>query len=300
MLTYVFYNAFFLIGILAFYRFFAHYFPQRKNTILVFLICLPSIWFWCSGVHKDGFVVTFLGLSLYYLLRYCQRKKIRYGISFLFFVLATALIRYYLIVFLLPFLGMYLLSLYKEKHAVKIFVFGSLLFVILFFNFQVFFPNIYPAQFILLKQASFNSLHGGSFITAPKLEPNWLSFAKNIPVALNHCMMRPYIWEAKDAAYICSALETVFIFISLVGLLLSNKIKNYRQSLFLFALFFSTVMFIIIGYIVPFSGAFVRYRSEYFPLLFGVLIGGSSLVFLDKIEMFLAKGLEKKASSLIH
>jgi hypothetical protein len=290
IINYIFYNTIFFIGEMALFCTFQKSFPNRKSLILIFIFCTPSIWFWCSGVHKDGFVLSFIGFLLYYCMKYFDTKKWKYGIGIILFLFANISIRYYITIALLPCLLLYLLASKKPKHSVFIFTLGLLLFIISFFNLSAF-TSINPPEIICFKQADFLSAKGDSYIPTSPLQPTAISFLKNIPMALNHCLMRPYIWESKDTMYFICSVETFILFTLLLFLLFKIPLVKWRHPLFLFCICLSMIMFIIIGYIVPFSGAFIRYRSEYYPFIFGVLLGSSKWKILDLAD--------KKADSFI-
>jgi hypothetical protein len=282
--NYIFYNFIFFIGQIALFRVFAKQFPSRKSLILLVSMLLPSIWFWCSGVHKDGFVLSFIGLFLYYYYQYLQSYIFRYKLYAGIFLLFAILIRFYLSISLLPCAAILIAANYFPKKATAIFGLGLLFYLISFFGIATLLPSINPPAIIIQKQEAFSLLKGESFIDTPTLLPTTNSFIKNLPTAFNHCLMRPYIWEAKDTMYFLCALETMMIFILLVLLFIKIKKESYQHPLFLFCISFSLIMFIIIGYIVPFSGAFIRYRSEYYPFIFSVFIGCSNWTILEKLE----------------
>jgi hypothetical protein len=292
VVNYIFYNAIFFIGEMALLQVFAKIYPHRATLILIFIFFTPSIWFWCSGVHKDGFVISFIGLLLYYTMRWMDTKKRKYLLQSIFFLIATITIRYYLAIVLVPFYFYYLLSLYYPTKSFMIHAIGVSFFLLFFFNINTI-TSINPPNIICIKQTEFMHLNGSSYISNPKLQPTAFSFLENLPFAINHCLMRPYIWEAKDGMYLLSAIEILLLFITLLFLIFGIRKAALHQPLFLFCICFSFFMFVIIGYIVPFSGAFIRYRSEYLAFLFSVCIGSSQWALLQKIEEFLKRKLFK-------
>src|SRR4030095_14357212 len=60
------FNFFFFFGCIAFYRLLIE--KIKANTLLriVFVFCIPSFLFWCSGLHKDGFIFMATSLSAFY------------------------------------------------------------------------------------------------------------------------------------------------------------------------------------------------------------------------------------------
>jgi hypothetical protein len=280
--NYIFYNLVFFIGQIALFRFFANIYPSKKTIILLLLCFLPSIWFWCSGVHKDGFVLCFIGLMLFYLQRFKTIGHKKYFMYAMLFLLLCLLIRYYIIIALFPCLVMLLLSYKFPKQKLAIFILGTIVFIFAFFSISSIIPGIDPPAIICKKQAEFLSLiKGKSYVQTNPLLPTASNFLENLPISLNHCLMRPYLWEASDGMYFISGLETLCMFLGIIILIIGLQKSVVQDEYFWFCFIFSMLMFIIIGYIVPFSGAFIRYRSEYLPLIFGVLIGNNRWQFLD-------------------
>jgi hypothetical protein len=281
----IFYNFVFFIGQIALYNCFLKYFSTRKALLILAIFFIPSVWFWCSGIHKDGFVISFVGLTIYYCELFLSTKFKKYLLSAILCFTIAILFRYYIIIALFPAIVFYFICVRNLKYTKRIFFVGSIAFIMLFFTTPYFFKAINPAKIVAIKQQQFLNLRGGgSLITTPILEPNFVGFVKNLPVAINHVMMRPYITEAKDGMYLISGVEIMMLLVILLLHLYYISRKNTGIPFLQFSLFFSIVMLLIVGYIVPFSGAFNRYRSEYFPLLFGVMACITTLPFALKIN----------------
>ncbi len=274
----VIYNSLFFLGQLLILKTFNEIFPTKRTLFLLVIFFIPSVWFWCSGVHKDGFLMMSLAGFFYNLNKIVlnNKNKISSKILLAFFFFMVFAIRYYILIALIPAVVLFLINAKVKAHARKI----SLGFLALYSISILFIGKILP-QFNLLnvfviKQQQFLKLLGGSFIGLEPLHAAPLQFIKNIPSALNHTLMRPYIWEAKDALYLLSGLETIVLLAIMVYLILNVDLK-IKHPLILSIIVLSFAMFMVIGLIVPFSGAFVRYRSCYFPILFCALIAGSKV-----------------------
>ena len=71
----IFYNVIYFIGLLQLYKVFYRLQPQKKWLFVFSIFFIPSVLFWCSGIHKDGWVLAFIGLSCFYAMRYLDTKK---------------------------------------------------------------------------------------------------------------------------------------------------------------------------------------------------------------------------------
>jgi hypothetical protein len=109
---------------------------------------------------------------------------------------------------------------------------------------------------------------GNSRLPDLPLEPNLTSFITSIPKALNHIFLRPYFTEIKDMMYLITCVETYCLTALILFCLLKINRKESNHVALQFSFIVCATMFVIIAYIVPFQGALIRYRSEYFPLLF--------------------------------
>ncbi|MBM3432673.1 MAG: hypothetical protein FJX92_06715 [Bacteroidetes bacterium] len=71
----LFYNFLGLIGLICFYRVLANHFHTQKIAVAVSVVLLPSVLFWTSGIHKEGILLTALGLITYSLYFSFQEKR---------------------------------------------------------------------------------------------------------------------------------------------------------------------------------------------------------------------------------
>jgi hypothetical protein len=116
------------------------------------------------------------------------------------------------------------------------------------------------------RQNAFMRLSGNSYLPMGKLAPTLSSYLAVLPAAMNHIFLRPYPTEAGNPLYLFSCLEIVFFF-ALLLLAVMRSVSNRGDLigdplvLSLFAIAF--INYLLIGFTVPFLGAFVRYRSVF-------------------------------------
>jgi hypothetical protein len=116
-------------------------------------------------------------------------------------------------------------------------------------------------DFIVIAQRSASS------ININPLYPNIRSFLNNIPQALNHSFMRPYLTEHLNSLYIPASIEVFCYEIILLLFIFYRKRNIVLTPLIYFTVFFTVTMFLVIGYTIPIIGAIARYRSIYWPFL---------------------------------
>jgi hypothetical protein len=138
---------------------------------------------------------------------------------------------------------------------------------IAFFCLRYLIPALDFPEFVASRQRSFIALSGNSALNINPLYASFRSFMNNIPQALNHTLLRPYLSEIRSIEYLPFALElVVFEILFLIYIFFRKKVVQYDPYIY-FCIFFSLAMMLAIGYTVPFIGAFVRYRSFYFIFL---------------------------------
>jgi hypothetical protein len=126
-----------------------------------------------------------------------------------------------------------------------------------------------PLQVIIQKQADFRALGTAqSQLPVIELQPGVASFVKNVPAALDHVFLRPYLFGNPFGAWTALSLESLLYVLLIILLIIKSLCRKIQLSpLLYFAYSMALSAFLIIGYIVPNSGAIVRYRILFIPLL---------------------------------
>ena len=225
----LFFNFLVFFGHIILYRLFIKLYPARRLLVIIGCFLLPSTLYFSSGIHKDG--IVFL---------------------------------------LLPALFAWILVAKTKWPAASTFAAVYLVTGLLFFNINSIVSTIKPLEIITKKQTEYLELTGASTqIKLTPLQPTFKSFAGNAPEAINHSLLRPYLWEVPVKSMLPLCIELFFYqLLLLIFIFFRRKDFNPANSLFiLFAIFFTLSVFLIIGYIVPNLGSLVRYRSVYLPLI---------------------------------
>lgn len=265
MLT--FWGAYFYIRLLA------TVFPLREKIImLVFFFFIPLV-FWTSGIRKDGLILLSTGLFFYCVHFFAQTKNWKLLAAALIAISGVALNRNFVALSLLPAVLAWMISIYGRIKPLRSFIFVYSVSLVIFFVSAVAGPVNIPAKFVQ-RQAEFMALKGGSLVELDKLEDDPLSFMKLLPQALNHVFLRPYPGESQGALYIFSAVETWFVLLVFLLLLIFPQPllnKSLSRAVVLALIFFSISNYLFIGYTIPFLGAIVRYRIIFESILLALM-----------------------------
>jgi hypothetical protein len=234
--------------------------------------------FWCSGIHKDGWVLAFIGYAFLAAVRWQKTRKAYY----LFYMITALLLlfttRYFVFLCLLgPWL--FWLILDQTKYKIRWFALLYGLMLLLVFSLGKI-SSIEPINLIIAKQQSFFSLRGYSDMQTPILENNFGSFVLNLPSALDHVFLRPYLSFNSPLKYQVAAMDAWLVCLFSIVLLFNLKRNQANKFSFIMLFTFSLSMLLFIGYTIPNCGALVRYKSEFTPLWLSALIGLSDLNFL--------------------
>lgn len=266
------FNFLFFFGLIGLYRFFDHLFPGSKAFVLAALFLLPSTLFWCSGIHKDGLLLSAVGLIIFY----CQTILKNQPLLKHLFVLAICsllvfALRNYVLFALLPAMFAWLICLKTSFKPFTVFFTTYFLGSVLFFTLPAFTKVDLPS-FVANRRLEFLQLEAGSVANSFTLEPSFKSFAIHLPETLDMAFLRPHISELKSPAFFPTVLENLMLIALFIFFLyrLSRGLKASPAVLFL--LFFGCTILLICGYTIPFSGAIVRYRSLVLPIVITPLL----------------------------
>jgi len=266
----LFFNFIGFFGHVALYKIFIHIYNDKKWPVIIGCFLLPSTLYFTSGIHKDLFVFTLLGIfcySLYFIVH--SKIKNSYLLALCVSFTGLVLIRNFVALAIIP-AGIAFICCNKiRSHKLLIFfsTYASLL--LMFFLLHLIKPSFQPLKIITNKQQDFIDLpYAASQLDLPVLEPSLKSLIKNSPVAIDHSMLRPYIWEYPTTFLIPLAIELfIYELLFMVMLIWYQKAGRSLNDFVLFGLFLSLSLLIFTGFIVPNIGSIVRYRSIYLPFL---------------------------------
>ncbi len=262
------FNFLFFIGLVALFKLFLHYFPNKKWFIIVGVFLLPSPLFWCSGIHKDGLVLSALGALLYL---FHKILKIQFSAKKIFYILLCSLVlfslRNYMFFALIPALACWYIAAKIPNRSMSIFIisYGAILLLcILLVSLQ---NTFNPFNILAEKQHEFLLLGGNSTVIKFQLHPTLKGMLSYFPYAMDMAFLRPHLTEINNPAYLPAIVETVLLFVVMLSSIISKNQDVKSRAMTLFMIFFSLSILLICGFTIPLTGAVVRYRSVILPLL---------------------------------
>ncbi len=252
------------------------YYPANTAFIFILIFFTPSNLFWNSGLHKDGLIVFFTGMTIMAADKLIRNSKSRVWFPVLFLSLFLLfLFRTLNTMLLMPALIAWIwTSQYTGKTILKF----LLVYAVTIFGFflTIYLPDAYNLPLKLAeKQHNFLLIEASSALPLSPLEPNFLGYLKVLPRALNHVFLRPYISEINGPLQLMAFIEGTAMTILVAWLFIGYRrsLRNIPNSpVLLFLLFFSLSNLVVIGLTVPFTGGIVRYKALYTVLLLTAIL----------------------------
>lgn len=255
------------LGTTALFRVFRRHFPASMLTGLSVYL-LPSVLFWTSCVHREGAIYMFLGFFLYSLGRlshsaapvapgpYLRRRS---GLrSAVLFFLLIAYFRSSVALTLVPALIIWRWPSLIPRHKKLLLATGVGLLLILVLAAPLLLKSL------AVQQQAFRALSGNSRINLPILDGTLTSFLHTLPAALLNGWFEPLPGAGGQTVYLLFSSELLVIWAVIILVLLRlPTLTSFSISCILFAL----LSMLLMGLIVPFVGAIIRYRSIYLPFL---------------------------------
>ena len=241
------------------------------------LFLVPSLVYYTSGIHRDGFIFIAISVVLFLVHGVIEDKqnywkKILVIVMGLLFIL---LLRYFVFAALMLAIIPWIIYKKLQIHRFRIYLLSYAVAVTFFFV-TAFFPDAYNMPLkVAIKQAEFREIsrYGASAISTSKLHPDVASFFLNLPQALNHAFLRPYMTEHANILYLPLCLEILCYNLLFILFIIFPSRPIKRSSLIYSLVFFSLSMCIIVGYTIPILGAITRYRSIFLPFLVIPILG---------------------------
>ncbi|HTL09426.1 MAG TPA: hypothetical protein VL307_14245 [Chitinophagaceae bacterium] len=251
-------------GVFYLYKLLADKFALKDRQLAAAVLFLfPPATFWLSGLRTEGFLLLSTAIFLYHCNAWLQQKR---PLSMFYSLLAFAFILLFRNGFalaLLPAVLAWGLSLRLKKGVRKTFAltyFGLLALALLagmaWSRLNVLLP-------IARRQEVFLSLEGNTRFNLTKLEPNLLSFVKVLPEALVNSFVRPLPWEARGLLQWFTAAENIVVLVFIALTVYLYRRRNLRRgngAWIMMLLMAALANYLLIGYVVPFPGAIVRYK----------------------------------------
>lgn len=250
-------------------------FPLENGKLIIGIFLIPSVLFWSSGVLKESILIFGIGLFVYHWWKVIYKQG-KYLLSIPLIIGSLYLImilKSYVIIAMTPSLfAWFIIHRTKTKFYIPIFFIINAAYVIFLFKSHDFLTSFNFMEHLMFKQNDFinvaTEMHAQSKIELPILDGTYSSLLTNIPNAIYNVFCQPEMSRITNALMLFSFLENLFI-ISLIGVMIFFfKNPSKEQRLFIwFCFFYILLLSILIGLVVPISGAIVRYKIPFIPFL---------------------------------
>ena len=262
---------------IALFRVFSNIYKGKNTALIIGCFLLPSCLYFSSGLHKDA--IVFIALELFCFALYFsvnQKFTLKRIIVLVICSIVLVLIRSYVIILIVPAALAYILSVKRKWPALLTFISVYLIAGIAFFTINKIVPAIDPPGILIQKQQDFaaglllsNNGPAKTAVPTEQLEPTFKSFAHNVPPALNHTLLRPYLTEQQSKAQLPLAVELfLYQLLWIIAIFYIFQKQLFKINPFiLFGFFLTLSIYLNVGFIISNLGSIVRYRSLYLPFL---------------------------------
>ncbi|MBS1934524.1 MAG: hypothetical protein JST96_11035 [Bacteroidetes bacterium] len=258
-----FFDFFIFFGPLILFKLLHSLFPTKKNVLILIIFFLPTTSFWLSGIRTEGLLLLSIAVAIYFFYKWAHTKKIIFSLLSILGLMGMLILRAEFLFAFLPAFVAYSFCTPQKQKSLYVFLFSNFLSALIFFgSLLISSENNFP-KIVADRQHNFFLLHGNTVLKLDTLQPTLTSFIKILPQAMSNTFFHPLLWQAKGALQILSALDVLAFWI-LILLAIFQRIKDWKQyllhPLILLFIFYGVIQTILIGYIVPFPGAIVRYK----------------------------------------
>ncbi|MDH7461820.1 hypothetical protein QEG73_11045 [Chitinophagaceae bacterium 26-R-25] len=265
----LFFNFITFFGNIAFVKAYSLLFPHAKKGLVVFAaFFIPSTLFWTSGLHKDGLLFMLMSLVVYQLALWMNAKKAtgKMILNVALCVFFIFLLRSYVALSLIPAILIATLNHRFSNQAIKINVTVLVVCATGFFLSSYISPVLDLPEWVIKRRIEFNSLNATTLLPYHQLENSFQSYLYNLPQAVDHGFLRPYIWEGLGVFYIPFALEIIALLALTIYYLFNHlPLDRSQRAIFCFGLFIFLANWLFLGYMVHIVGAVIRYKSIFLP-----------------------------------
>ncbi len=256
------------------------------------VLWLPSVVFWTSCIYREGMLYMLLGFLFYHLDHYFSTRSRR---SFYFALGLFLLIAYFRLAVATVLIPAVLAWWWFDARPRVSWKFAAAAIILSTTALSI--PGIRSVILgaVTTEQASFQILEGHSRLSLPALNGGLASFWRALPYAIRNGLFEPLPGSGGRSLYIIFSIELVLVWVIVVLAIISTvrsastppsdptlsaNVPHTPYSLtrpaasrpntfsLACALFALTGM-LLIGFVVPFAGTIVRYRSIYLPFLLG-------------------------------
>jgi hypothetical protein len=272
-------------GIWKLYLLFCEQFPLIKGELAISILFIPSVVFWGSGLLKDTVTLSCVGWYSYSFYWVLIKNKYKFSTILMLLLSAYLLIslKPYILVALLPGSLIWLSydKIAKTKNKVIrviiapcIIVAGALgsfyaLSSLGSFLGEYSMDTVLERAVVVQKDLK-SDYYGGNSFDIGDFDASIMGVVSKSPLAINATLFRPYLWEVRNPLMLLSSLESSYVFLLTLGLMLRLKLLGFfrliwANPLLLFSVLFALFFAFSVGLSTPNFGALSRLKIPCIP-----------------------------------
>lgn len=268
-----------LIGLTALFKTFCFIIPDKKITAFTICLLIPSVFFWSSGILKEGILLFALGIFMYYFFLLVSGKfNFRYFIWALASLILLINIKAYVLLILIPGLAATVWSYQTNlKNTLLKFAVCYGLFYLVAFNIHHLIPKLDLPYLIHQKQFSMRRfsiyMDAKTYFYVSPVAPYSSSIIKHVPEALWNTLARPYPGESTSWFLKMASTENIVLQLTMLfSIFTFNRKTNFNQPLFWLSVFLVINLFALAGLTTCLFGSLIRYKVPALPFLLFIFI----------------------------
>lgn len=282
----------------------------QKQLLVIFVLFLPSVAFWSSGISKDTIVFISILNTIFYLYKLLKTKlsaiqKVKYGLFLLFYGIIIYSTRpFILYAMIMPLILMYSTGLINKiksfailrlliKGFIYIGVTAGFIYAIVAVSAEELLDSSEALSDAMVIQQDFEQNTGiygdddGKRYSLGEVEFSALGIIKVMPEAIMAGIYRPFFWEALRPSLIFNGIESLlFIFMTLWFFLvrLRFRLKMIQSNeLLSFSIGFVLIIAFMAGFTSILFGVLVRIRAPLLPFM-GMLLSIDYKAYLSSLQ----------------
>jgi len=262
------------------WRFFREQLGRQGLVAGLVFFLLPSMFFYSSGILKEGLVIALLCLLIPLSQRLLTaRVSVKRLLSFIFVFALLFVLKFFVAILWLFCMAVWWLMASLPKREWLVLSVCIAVAAGFFFYGEMLSPRLNFPEYLVKRQQEFLALPAASALPVKVLTAQPVSFVKAMPSSINNVLFKPLPGEGGKAMYLLFSAEMVLFWLGILYLVFKRKKEPLlppKISLAIALLLFAMLNLWVIGLIVPNVGAILRYRSIFFPFLavFVIIITG--------------------------
>jgi hypothetical protein len=279
------------VGAWLFFITFYRQFSEAHRGLAFATLFIPSVFFWGSGVMKDTIVLAGVGVATFSIYKIFIEKQRQVLYTFLLFVSLFLIysIRIFVLQAFVPAILVWLFLIRMQSIRMVLVRILIVPFVAVALGVSVYYSvqqlgqsskysldNIVKTAAVTAYDIGyFTGRNAGSGYSVEVTEWTPLGMLQAAPAAINVSLFRPYLWEVRNPLMLISALESTFILVFTIIILLrgfgrlSSALTSYNV---VFCLVFALIFSFAAGISTFNFGTLTRYRIVALPFYVVALV----------------------------